>query len=635
MNHRDKAKAELIKELQKIQQESDLLKTSYDKDTIERKLVEAALRESEERYRLLFENSGEAILLTNPDGSIYSANTEACRIYGRSEAEICKLGRNCTTDLNDPRLEPALNERKKTGKFKGELNQVRKDGTIFPAEVTSTLFTDSSGNERTSMIIRDISERKLALEALALEKENFRHSLDDSPMGIRIATENGDTIYANKAILNIYGFESLEEFQNIPIKNRYTPESYAESQKRKIQRKNGDLSNTRYQISIVRKNGEIRNLRVLRTEVFWGGLVQFQVMYEDITELKRGDLALRESEARFRSLFESSLLGISIANPDGRLIQANMAYAKMYGYNNPEELLSDVQSVRQLYANPEDRNEVLHSLNRDGFMEPKEFELIKNDGSRFFVLVSASEIRDSNGKLLYNQATHLDLTGRKKIEKELLDSKELLEKLNQHLNEVRENERAAISREIHDELGQSMTALKLDLNRLYNYVSTSPEAITLLDSMNKLISDTIKDVQRISSDLRPGILDELGLVSAIEWYCDEFENRTAIKCTLELENSAYINPQINLTFFRALQEAFTNIIRHAKASSVYVQLQQTDKGTTLTITDNGVGISGGKINSNKSLGLISMRERVKQFKGKIEISSKTGDGTKLTVFIPS
>jgi two-component system sensor histidine kinase UhpB len=180
-----------------------------------------------------------------------------------------------------------------------------------------------------------------------------------------------------------------------------------------------------------------------------------------------------------------------------------------------------------------------------------------------------------------------------------------------------------------------MTALKLDLNRLYNYVSTSPEAITLLDSMNKLISDTIKDVQRISSDLRPGILDELGLVSAIEWYCDEFENRTAIKCTLELENSAYINPQINLTFFRALQEAFTNIIRHAKASSVYVQLQQTDKGTTLTITDNGVGISGGKINSNKSLGLISMRERVKQFKGKIEISSKTGDGTKLTVFIPS
>jgi len=204
MNHRDKAKAELIKELQKIQQESDLLKTSYDKDTIERKLVEAALRESEERYRLLFENSGEAILLTNPDGSIYSANTEACRIYGRSEAEICKLGRNCTTDLNDPRLEPALNERKKTGKFKGELNQVRKDGTIFPAEVTSTLFTDSSGNERTSMIIRDISERKLALEALALEKENFRHSLDDSPMGIRIATENGDTIYANKAILNIY-----------------------------------------------------------------------------------------------------------------------------------------------------------------------------------------------------------------------------------------------------------------------------------------------------------------------------------------------------------------------------------------------------------------------------------------------
>jgi PAS domain S-box-containing protein len=349
---------------------------------------------------------------------------------------------------------------------------------------------------------------------------------------------------------------------------------------------------------------------------------------------KQADNALRESEARFRNLFENSLLGISITNPEGRLIQVNMAYAKMYGYNNPEEILAEVSNVKHLYVKPEDRNEVIRALSRHGFMEPKEFELVRRDGSRFFVLVSISQIRSSDGKLLYNQATHIDLTERRKMESELRNSKELLENLYQHLNEVRENERATISREIHDELGQSMTALKLDLNQMHKYVGTNPEAIIKLDSMIELVSNTIKDVQRISSDLRPGILDDLGLVSAIEWYCDEFEKRTGIKCSQKLENSAFSDPRINLTFFRALQEALTNVIRHAKASYVNVKLHQSNKGVTLTIQDNGIGIPEVKIKSYKSMGLISMRERVRQLNGKIDISSKKGDGTKLTVFIP-
>jgi signal transduction histidine kinase len=142
-------------------------------------------------------------------------------------------------------------------------------------------------------------------------------------------------------------------------------------------------------------------------------------------------------------------------------------------------------------------------------------------------------------------------------------------------------------------------------------------------------------VQRISSDLRPGILDELGLVSAIEWYCDEFEKRTGIKCNLKLDNSDYEDAQINLTFFRVLQETLTNVIRHAKASSVSIKLQKLIKGATMIIRDNGIGIPEEKIRSTKSFGLISMRERVKQFNGTIDISSKKDYGTKLAIFIPS
>jgi two-component system, NarL family, sensor histidine kinase UhpB len=142
-------------------------------------------------------------------------------------------------------------------------------------------------------------------------------------------------------------------------------------------------------------------------------------------------------------------------------------------------------------------------------------------------------------------------------------------------------------------------------------------------------------VQRISSDLRPGILDDLGLAAAIEWYCDEFEKRTGIKCSLRLDDSIFGDSQMNLVFFRVLQEALTNVIRHANASSVTIKLHHTQKGTTLTIHDNGIGIKKEKIESAKSLGLIGMRERVRQFGGKVNISSGKEQGAKLTIYIPS
>jgi len=608
---------------------------------------------------------------------------------------------------------------------------------------------------------QELTERKQAEEALKMEKENFRHSLDDSPLGVRIATKDGETIYANKTLLDFYGYDNLGELQKTPLKDRYTPESYALAQERKLQRERGDFSATDYEISIVRKDGEIRHLQVFCKEVFWDGVRQFQVICNDITERRQAEKAqreneelfrivvsntpisifatddkgifilhegkalekvgmkpgenvgvsaydlfsdlkvveyngnvisgksvlnrvlngknlsgftelnevhfdnqfvpildinnhvkgligvatdvtisqkmeetLRESEARFRSLFENSLIGISTASHDGKLLQANPVCARMYGYENPEMMLAEVTNVGKLYANTADRKEVLRILERKGFMEAKEYEVIRRDGSRFFVLVSACEIRDAEGKLLYNQATHIDLTERRKAVEEIRKSKKLLEDLHKHIDEIRENERTVISREIHDQIGQSLTALKLDLNRMDKYINTNPEAAVKLQGMIELISKTIKDVQRISSDLRPGILDDLGLAAAIEWYCDEFEKRTGIRYSLKLDDSIFGDSKKNLVFFRVFQEALTNVVRHANASAVTIKLRQSKQSTTMTIQDNGIGMHPGKAESAKSLGLIGMRERIRQFGGKIDILSEKGQGTKLTIFIP-
>jgi PAS domain S-box-containing protein len=178
----------------------------------ERQQAEAALRESEERYRLLFENSGEAILLTNPDGSISSANPEACRIFGRSEDEIRKLGWVGVVDTSDLHMQAALDERRRTCQFKGELNLLRKDGSIFPGEVSSTIFKDSRGNERTSMIIRDVTERKQA-EAEILRLSRFPA---ENPNPILRISYDGHIVYANNASAPLLSTWERERGQNLP-----------------------------------------------------------------------------------------------------------------------------------------------------------------------------------------------------------------------------------------------------------------------------------------------------------------------------------------------------------------------------------------------------------------------------------
>ena len=334
-------------------------------------------------------------------------------------------------------------------------------------------------------------------------------------------------------------------------------------------------------------------------------------VYDDITERKQAEETIRIL-ARFPSENPDPVLRV---DRNGQLLYANEASYKLLTWKL--QIGKKTPSVLQ---------KIIAEAMKGGI--GKKFDTEHKHRIITFNVVPIVEAGYAN---FYGH----DITLRKQADEENIKSKKLLENLHKHLNEIRENERASISREIHDQIGQSLTALKLDLNQIHKYINANPEAVTKLESMVELILDTIKDVQRISSDLRPGILDELGLVSAIEWYCDEFEKRTGIKCILKLDDSDYSDSQINLTFFRVLQETLTNVIRHAKASSVNVKLKEYSNGTTLTIKDNGIGISKEEIESHKSLGLISMRERVRQFNGTIDISSKKGQGTKFAIYIPS
>jgi len=232
------------------------------------------------------------------------------------------------------------------------------------------------------------------------------------------------------------------------------------------------------------------------------------------------------------------------------------------------------------------------------------------------------------------QVVARDITERKEAQEEIHNSKKQLEQLYKHLNDVRENERAEISREIHDELGQSLTALRMDLSSIKEKVTDKILVDKKINDMLGIVNYTLKKVQKISATLRPGMLDDLGLVPSVEWYCHEFHERTDISCNCILKEIPMLNQNLTLTLFRILQEGLTNIIRHAKAKNVDVELFASDGTIILKIIDDGVGASQEKLNSKNSLGLMGMRERLKQFNGALEIISSLNKGTTLVVSVP-
>ncbi len=239
---------------------------------------------------------------------------------------------------------------------------------------------------------------------------------------------------------------------------------------------------------------------------------------------------------------------------------------------------------------------------------------------------------------LYKKGAELanEIAERRLAEERVRESEEKLRALAAHLITVREEERTHIAREIHDELGQVLTGLKMELTWLAKRLRDSQKPlIEKTKSMFGLIDLTIQSVRRISAGLRPEMLDEMGLVAAIGWHAKEFQRRTGIRCRIKLpDEGRTLDKDLSTTVFRIFQEILTNVARHSRATRVDVDISISDERLTLEVVDNGVGISSRALNDGKSLGLLGMQERALRFKGEIDISGSPGHGTRVAVLIP-
>ena len=348
--------------------------------------------------------------------------------------------------------------------------------------------------------------------------------------------------------------------------------------------------------------------------------------------------SLRESEQRFRQLAENIREVFWMLDPrTQRVLYVSPAFESVWG-RSCESVYANARAFLEA-VHEEDRPRVRAAYGDETEAEPPledEYRIVRPDGSIRWIRDRGFPIRDEAGQLYRVVRITEDITDRKRVESELQQSFEQLRALAARLQNIREEERTRVSREIHDELGQALTAIKMDLSSWIceltpEKAACPPRAAAILN----LIDSTIKTVRRISTDLRPGILDDLGLVAAVEWACEEFESRTGTECYLDLPKSDIATDRERATaLFRIFQETLTNVARHAGATELRVRLAEEEKVLRLELRDNGKGLDVGGLAPGESLGILGMRERALLLGGELTITGAAGLGTTVTARIP-
>lgn len=360
-------------------------------------------------------------------------------------------------------------------------------------------------------------------------------------------------------------------------------------------------------------------------------------MLRQILYRAMGVRRLREAENKYRSIFENAVGGIYQMSTERRYVTANIALARILGYATTEELVRGITDIgNQVHVNPDRYTELVCLIKEQRGITGFESEIYRKDGTKIWISENAHAVHDTAGKTLFYEGTIEDITERKRAEEELKRSREQLRNLSAHLQSAREKERMYIAREIHDELGQMLTALKLDVSWLNSKLPGDQKALLLkTKSMAVLIDDAVRTVQRISAELRPGLLDDLGLSDAIEWQIGEFEKRSGIRCELTVSPEEILLDQERSTaIYRILQEALTNVARHAEATDVRVRLEHIGDRIELMVMDNGKGITDEEMSRTRSFGLIGLRERAHLLGGEVRIKCLKGGGTKVLAIIP-
>ena len=629
----------------------------------QRKLADEALKESMEMLQKARKLAQLGVWNWKTEGDIVTWTEELYQITGIDPMLPAPTFAELST-IYTPRswqlLKTAVEKAKKNGNpYQLELEVVRPDGsTRNVIAFGGTKFDDKKQIIGLYGTVQDITERKRAEQEIILankelqlqneEKEKRAAELTKSKQflndtgklakvgGWEISAQNNE-LYWSDVLYLIHEVEpDYQPTVELAI-NSYVPESrhiLSEALNQALTK--GEPFDKELQM-ITAKQHKIWVRLIGQAYHANGKIVKISGMLQDITERKLAEEAL----VKMKKAIYASGEAIFLTDKQGVFTYINPAFTSLYGFTEKEIVGKSTPSILKSGVLDKSVYEIFWENLLNGNEVRGDIINRKKDGTLIDIESSSSPIFDEEKKIIGFLGIQRDITERKIAEEALKNSQQQLRNFASHLQNIREEEKIAIAREIHDELGQILVALKIDLGLFKQKVSKEKSCINLedilsqFDSLSGMVDKTIKTTRRIMTGLRPEIIDSLGFIEAARSYVLEFEERYHLPCQFDCTiMKLSITPQQSVALFRILQEALTNVVKHAKATAVKIKVDIDSHKLILEIADNGIGFDKSRTVRQDSFGMIGMKERVILLESKLVIKGKTGKGTSVRVEMP-
>jgi PAS domain S-box-containing protein len=588
------------------------------------------------------DSSGDAIAFFDLEGILTVVNQASLTMWGYKEKEEV-IGKKASSFwLNSPLVENIINEMKIKGNWSGELTALKLDGSTFDAQVTANVVKDESGKHIAFLsIMRDVTNKKLALDQLKMQAQ----IIDQIHEAVIVTDMNAVIQKFNKGAERIYGYSS-REMVGKHISILFFPEDLPVLERDIIGRLLIKGSNE-LKVRRRRKNGEVfyvhLYLSVLKNDKYENvGMIGYSV---DITEQTLAEQALKESEEKFRKVFENSPLGIIIVNLDGRIIKANKTFSHYVQYTQEELLAYNLTDL----VTSEEKPIVDHFFNEAQATKRIGFEIenryVSKEGAVIWAETNAAVIYDAFAKPKMAVITINNITHRKEFEKErnklfkeISSSRLQLKNLYSELLKIQEEERRRISLELHDDIGQLLTAVKYNLIILKK--AESPNQIgDQSDKSIELLDQIIRKIKDITVNLHPSMLDDLGFIPALRWYFRKIGDSFNITINFDtvIENLKF-NKDVEISIFRIIQETITNAVKHSGTKHIDIVIEETANNIVLTLKDSGKGFDVNKtfrsLNFSEHLGLKNIKQRAELIGASLAFNSSDTKGTEIIMKIP-
>jgi PAS domain S-box-containing protein len=516
-----------------------------------------------------------------------------------------------------------------------EYRIVRSNGEIrHVLGLGYALLNKDNQVDRIAGSLQDITDRKLAEDQIRKEKQLSDSIINSLPGIFYLFDDSGRMLRWNENLETISGYTSVE------IANMRPAEFVDPAERDMIEVKIAEILNhgiVELEAFILTKSGEKIPFYFTGSRVVFETRVCIIGMGINISERRKAEQQLKENEQQLEVIYHTVrdiIYMLSVEKERYKFISINHQFLESTGLQEKQVIgryVNEVIPEPSLSTVLEKYRESIKTKKTVTWKESTEYP----SGVKV-ALVTVSPVMDEEGKCIKLVGSVSDITEREEAEKEIKERNEQLHQLSAHLQNIREEERASVAREIHDELGQQLTVIKMDVSWINKKIqSEEGKIIQKIQSLLHLVDSAISTVRKISSDLRPSILDDFGLKEALQWQISEFEKRTGISCHFVAGiPDRKLDKKISISLFRIFQESLTNVARHAEAHNVWAVIKCRSGNLELTITDDGKGMDVSSMGLKHTMGLIGMKERVKMTEGTFNLISTPGNGTIVRVAVP-